>query len=83
MYSVFDEIEPYKERKSLKTGFYYLESDNFFLLKGNGWHSTATVDYCQEIRVQFKIIYQFIPTYTLSINYFQEFEIEYTRTVSD
>lgn len=47
VYSILDDPIDYvhKEGKKLKTGFYYIETDNLLPFKGNGWYSGPVVEY--------------------------------------
>ena len=52
IFSSFDEVTEYKGK--LKPGFYYVETDNFFPMKGTGWYSCAMLKYCKSIGIQFE-----------------------------
>ena len=72
-FTPMDEVQPFDG--NIETGIYYVETDNYFLLKGNGWYFDDTI----EKSVQYKIInhddikYQLKPSYVLSGNHFEEF----------
>ena len=70
IFTAFDEITEFKGR--LKPGFFYVETDNFFPLKLNGWYSCAILKYCQHEGIEFKVKYELVPSYTLPKDYFCE-----------
>ncbi len=41
IYNVFDEIQPFSG--SIRTGFYFVETQNFFPFRGNGWYDADLV----------------------------------------
>ena len=47
-YTVMDKITPYDQNKPLQTGCYYVESEQYFPLRGNGWYSLPMIEYCLE-----------------------------------
>jgi DNA replication protein DnaC len=59
-YSVLDDVEPFDG--VITTGFYYIESENTFPLRKNGFYSKPMVDFClskniitmEDIKYQFK-----------------------------
>jgi hypothetical protein len=44
---VFDKVQPYK-RTNIKTGLYYVESNNYQPLRGNGWYYHNMICYSLE-----------------------------------
>ena len=40
-----DEVKLFDTSMSIEAGVYFVETDNYFPLRGNGWHSHATVNY--------------------------------------
>jgi hypothetical protein len=71
VYTIFNEIEEYKG--NLKTGFFYIETESYFPLRGNGWYSQGILRYAIEVGVSFKILYEIIPSYSLKNDYFVNF----------
>ena len=45
VFTVFDRVEEFKENK-IRPGLYYVESDNYMPLRGNGWYYHNMVCYC-------------------------------------
>jgi hypothetical protein len=40
-----DEVKPFDISMSIDAGIYFVETDNYFPLRGNGWYSHAMIDY--------------------------------------
>ena len=72
MYSVMDYPTEY-DGSEIKCGFYFVESKNYFPLRGNGWYNYAMVKYCIENQIEMKITHQFIPSFTIKNDYFKNF----------
>ncbi len=47
VFTVFDKVEQFKGTK-IKPGLYYVESDNYMPLRGNGWYYHIMIWYCLE-----------------------------------
>jgi hypothetical protein len=43
-----DDIEEFKFNSEIIEGLYYIESDNYFPLRGNGWYYHPLTSYCLE-----------------------------------
>ncbi|KAI9326614.1 hypothetical protein BDR26DRAFT_941086 [Obelidium mucronatum] len=71
VFSIFDEVKPYSGK--LRTGFYYVETENTFPLRGTRWYSAPILRYCLLIGVPLKIVYEIIPSKTLKADYFNDF----------
>lgn len=73
VYSVLDNIEVFDGK--LTDGFYYIESENEFPLRRNGFYSLPMVNYClqQNIITLDNIIYQYKPSFTIEPKYFINF----------
>jgi hypothetical protein len=71
VFCIFDEVKPYSG--SLKTGFFYVKSDNFLPLRGNGWYSQGILEYAREMDIPYSIVYEITPSYTLPSDYFNDF----------
>ena len=69
-YSVLDNIEPFDG--NITDGFYFIESNNVFPLRKNGFYSKPMVDYVllKKIIVVEQIKYQFKPTFKIPAHYF-------------
>ena len=57
----------------IKCGYYFVESDNYFPLRGNGWYNYTLIKYCIEQNIKIKITHQFTSSYTLKNNHFKSF----------
>ena len=81
IFTIFDEVKPFSG--VIVDGFFYIESDNYFPLHGNGWYSRGMLSYAQQQGISFKVIYELIPTTTLRADYFNDFvERVYTKCVN-
>jgi len=71
VYSCLDNIKPFDGK--LVTGYYYVETQNKFPLRGNGFYSLPMIEYCIENNIisKFDIKYQYKPTFKLQSNYFK------------
>ena len=73
MYAPTDEVKLFDG--VVDTGMYYIETSNYFPLKGNGWYFDDTI----EKAIKYKLIavmdikYQMKPSYTLKQNHFSTF----------
>ena len=50
-FSVMDGVEVYNSKIHNKTGVYYIESNNYTPLHGNGWYYLPMVNYCLENKI--------------------------------
>ena len=57
----------------IKCGYYFVESENYFPLRGNGWYNYTLINYCIEQNIKIKITHQFTSSYTLKHNHFKKF----------
>ena len=78
VFTVFDKVKKYKVRSNILKGLYYVESDNYIPLRGNGWYYHNMIEYCLKngIITHDNIKYQIISSLTIPSNYYNEF-IEY------
>jgi len=58
---------------SIKCGYYFVESENYFPLRGNGWYNYTLINYCIEQDIKIKITHQFTSSYTLNNDHFKGF----------
>ena len=72
-YSVLDNIEPFDG--NINDGFYYVECENVFPLRKNGFYSRPMIEYClnKNIIGLENIKHQFKPSFTVEPTYFKEF----------
>jgi hypothetical protein len=59
-YSITDEIEDYDGE--LKTGLYFVKTDDLTILHQTNWYSNTILKYAQENFIDFEIIKQYIPS---------------------
>lgn len=83
VFTVMDQVEkftPYQDK--IDCGMYYVETNNYFPLRGNGWYMYNMVQFCLDnvIIDEEKIIYKLIPSLTLPADYFKEFFEEVVAT---
>lgn len=69
-----DEPMKFDSNDSIKAGFYFIESHNYFPLRENGWYSHAMVLYCLENKIITKdnIKWKFISSLVLGPDYFNK-----------
>lgn len=70
VFNLMDEVQPYEGL--LKDGCFYVESENEYHLKGDGWYMRGILEYCKRVGIEFKIKYQIILSHTLPKDYFVE-----------
>ena len=75
VFTVLDKVEKYVESKELKTGVYFVETNNYFPLRGNRWYHLPIVKYClrKNIIKHADIKYQVIAGVKLKADYFNKF----------
>jgi hypothetical protein len=73
VYSIFDKPQAYDGE--LKTGMYFVISKNHRPLRGNGWYSRETVQYCIDNKIKHKITHQLISSKAIPADYFNDFFI--------
>ena len=73
-YRPTDEIESY-DHAEIKVGSYYIECENAWPFRGNGWYADMFVYVALEFKLITKhnIIYQLIPIYLLASWFFTKF----------
>ena len=72
-FDITDDIVEYNGHLPLKCGFYYVESDNIFPLKGNGFYPYNVLIECQKLGIDFNIKYQALSSQSYPPNYFVTF----------
>ena len=77
VFTVMDKVEKFEGDvdKPLGCGYYYIVSDNFFPLRGNGWYSEPMIDYCLEKKIitLSNIKYVLRPSIKLPATHFRSF----------
>ena len=83
-YSVLDSIVPFQSSDEIADGLYYIETDNYFPMQGNKFYTKPMVEYCltSEIITKNQIIYKFIPSNTIKVQYFKDL-IDYMMNALD
>lgn len=74
VFSVMDSPCEYKGDK-IKCGYYFVESSNYFPLRGNGWYPYHLVDFCltNKIIQSSDIKYELLSSFRLPEDHFQDF----------
>jgi hypothetical protein len=82
VYSVMD--YPSNFSGKIQCGYYYVNSENTYPLRGCGWYCEALITYCLEMKLikMEDIWYEFIPSNKLSSKYFRE-RIDYILSCFD
>ena len=85
VFTVMDRIEKYVEKKKIKVGVYFVETDNVFPMRGNRWYHHTMIKYCleQNIIKTSDIKYQIISSLSLRSNYFNKFIEHISNKLSD
>jgi DNA replication protein DnaC len=75
LFTVMDEPKEYIANEPLTPGLYYVECDQYFPMRGNGWYSHAMIDYClsNKLITQFDIKYVLESSLTIPRDYYTEF----------
>jgi 5-methylcytosine-specific restriction enzyme A len=74
IFNVMDEPEEYKKTKIIE-GLYYIETDSYFPLRGNGWYYHSLVQYCLDNNIITKnnIKYVIYSSSTVKHDYYNGF----------
>jgi 5-methylcytosine-specific restriction enzyme A len=74
IFNVMDEPEEYKDSKIIE-GLYYIETDSYFPLRGNGWYYHSLVQYCLDNNIITKnnIKYVIYSSSTVKHDYYNGF----------
>jgi 5-methylcytosine-specific restriction enzyme A len=74
IFNVMDEPEEYKQSKIIE-GLYYIETDSYFPLRGNGWYYHSLVQYCLDNNIITKnnIKYVIYSSSTVKHDYYNGF----------
>lgn len=73
VFSVLDDVEEFDGE--IKTGIYFVETDNYFPLRGNRWYSHACVLECIKLNIidLSNIKYQVVASFNVAPHYFSSF----------
>lgn len=77
VFTVMDQVRKYDSQYGYnKPGLYFVVSDNYFPLRGNGWYSQAMISYCISINViaekDIKFVVYAAPEIAASKDYFND-----------
>ena len=75
VFTVLDKVEPYVKSKKIKTGVYFVETKNYFPMRGNRWYHHTMIKYClaQNIIEHSNIKFQLLSSVSLKADYFNNF----------
>ena len=75
VFTVMDSVKVFNHDDTLETGIYYIETKEYFPLRGNGWYSLPMIEYCLENQIinldNIKYCVQCLVT--IPANYYNEF----------
>jgi 5-methylcytosine-specific restriction enzyme A len=75
IFNVMDEPEVFDEKTKIIDGLYYIETDSYFPLRGNGWYYHSLVQYCLDNNIITKnnIKYVIYSSSTVKHDYYNGF----------
>ena len=75
VFTVLDKVEKYVKYENLKAGIYFVESNNYFPMRGSRWYHLPMVKYCLEKNIikSSDIKFQVIAGVKLKADYFNKF----------
>jgi hypothetical protein len=78
VFNVMDDVEVFDINTEIIEGLYYIETDNYFPLRGNGWYYHSLTSYCLDNSIisRDNIKYVVYASSTLKHDYYNGF-IEY------
>jgi 5-methylcytosine-specific restriction protein A len=81
LFTVMDQPKDFTKTDELKPGLYFVESDMYFPLRGNGWYSQPMIEFClsEGYITKEQIKYSIEASLTIPSNYFNDF-IDYCYT---
>ena len=84
VFTVMDSVQPFNKDEELECGLYYVESENYFPLRCNGWYYLPLIIYCLENKIIKKddIKYKIKSSLSIPSNYFDDF-IKFCRSNLD
>lgn len=84
IYSVMDYPMRFKEGDKVTVGIYYVETEQYFPFRGNGWYPYVMVQYGLDNKLITleNIKYKYMPSFTLNSNHFNKF-VEYLVDLGD
>jgi hypothetical protein len=82
VFNVMDDVEVFDINTEIIEGSYYIETDNYFPLRGNGWYYHSLTSYCLDNSIisRNNIKYVVYASSTLKHNYYNGF-IEYCNKI--
>jgi hypothetical protein len=87
VFSVMDKVEKFVHTSDdvITSGLYYIESDNYIPLRGNGWYFNNVVDYCLKYNIiqPYQIKYVVRASLSVKADYYNKFIDECRSTLGD
>ena len=85
VFTVLDKVEPYVETDEIQPGIYFVETKNYFPLRGNRFYHHTMIKYAleQNIISHTDIKFQIISSLTLKSDYFNKFIEHISNKLSD
>lgn len=75
IFTVMDQVTAFTSSDRIVSGLYYVECENMFPMRGNGWYMSNTINYCIENKLisTTDIKYKVVPSLTVEPDYFKKF----------
>lgn len=73
IFDSFDEVTPYDNQGYDRVGFYFIETDNYFPLTGNGFYHYGSLIEAAKRNINFVVKYQLLSSSSLPANHFVKF----------
>jgi len=75
VYSCLDEVKPFNNKNNINTGFYYIETTNFFPFRGNGWYDADLIYYGLSVNIitNENIKYEYLSSNQLNPKHFEKY----------
>jgi hypothetical protein len=73
VFDTFDEVKPYDNQGYNRIGFYFIETDNYFPLTGNGFYHYGSLIEAAKRDIQFEVKFQLLSSSSLPANHFVNF----------
>jgi hypothetical protein len=71
VFGVLDYVEEYDGQGIDRVGNFYVTTENFFPMSGNGWYTFGLLKDCQDRNIEFEPKYQVIASSELPADYFK------------
>lgn len=75
VFSTFDKPQPYEPKHNGKPGLFYVQTAQYFPMRGNGWYTWPMVDYClsKHLIMPDEIKYSLLSSFSLANDYYTAF----------